>query len=199
VTTDPFVDYYELLQVSPNADDDTIQRVFRHLAKKYHPDAATGGDVQRFNRLLDACRVLTDATQRAAYDIAYKRHWEQTWGVAAQASGDDVVGEDAACRERLLTLLYVQRRRDMRKPGMGEVELARLMDLPIEHLTFHVWYLREKGWIERTDTGHLAITANGVDRVERRHVSVGPERWIEARPDVEPDSGAAAPAKTAPK
>ena len=33
-----FIDYYELLQVSPNADADTIQRVFRHLAKKYHPD-----------------------------------------------------------------------------------------------------------------------------------------------------------------
>ena len=28
-----FIDYYELLQVSPNADEDTIQRVFRHLAK----------------------------------------------------------------------------------------------------------------------------------------------------------------------
>ena len=34
-----FVDYYELLQVSANADEDTIHRVFRHLAKKHHPDA----------------------------------------------------------------------------------------------------------------------------------------------------------------
>ncbi|HYY05797.1 MAG TPA: J domain-containing protein, partial [Candidatus Limnocylindria bacterium] len=33
----PFVDYYELLQVSPNADDETIHRVFRLLAKKHHP------------------------------------------------------------------------------------------------------------------------------------------------------------------
>ena len=33
-----FVDYYELLQLSPNADDETIHRVFRHLAKRLHPD-----------------------------------------------------------------------------------------------------------------------------------------------------------------
>ena len=31
-----FVDYYELLQVSPNADSETIERIFRHLAKKYY-------------------------------------------------------------------------------------------------------------------------------------------------------------------
>jgi len=32
-----FIDYYELLQLSSNADSDTIERVFRHLAKKLHP------------------------------------------------------------------------------------------------------------------------------------------------------------------
>jgi hypothetical protein len=48
-----FVDYYELLQVSPNADEETIQRVFRHLAKKHHPDASTQGDPEHFNRLLE--------------------------------------------------------------------------------------------------------------------------------------------------
>ena len=31
-------DHYEVLQLSPRADADTISRVFRHMAKRLHPD-----------------------------------------------------------------------------------------------------------------------------------------------------------------
>src|SRR5262249_2245356 len=68
VSTEAFVDYYELLQLSPHADDDTIHRVFRHLAKRHHPDAQAGGDPERFKRLLDAYKVLSDPALRATYD-----------------------------------------------------------------------------------------------------------------------------------
>ena len=181
MSADPFVDYYELLQISPNADEDTIQRVFRHLAKKLHPDASTSGDPERFNRLLDAYRVLTDVSQRAAYDVAHKQHWDQTWKVAAEASSANPISDDGRVRVRLLSLFYVQRRRNMRNPGMGQVELEKLLDLSPEHLAFHLWYLREKGWIHRLDTGLLAITADGVDQVERERVQLDPERLIESR------------------
>jgi hypothetical protein len=30
-------------------------------------------------------------------------------------------------------------------------------------MEFHIWYLREKGWVLRTDSGDFAITASGVD------------------------------------
>lgn len=180
--TEAFVDYYELLQVSPHADDDTIQRVFRHLAKRHHPDAQASGDPERFKQLLDAYKILSDPASRAAYDATYRQHWEQTWAIAGEASHGDVVSDDAACRDRLLSILYLQRRRDMRRPGLGELDLARVMDLPAEHLAFHLWYLREKGWIQRLDTGFLAITADGVDRIEQSHAPVDPSRWIEARP-----------------
>jgi hypothetical protein len=182
VTVDAFVDYYELLQVSPNADEDTIQRVFRHLAKKHHPDASDRPDPEPFNRLLEAYRTLTDVALRAAYDVKYQRHWNETWRVGAEASNPNGATDDTAIRTRLLSLFYVQRRRHMRNPGMGEHEVARLMDLPPEHVAFHVWYFREKGWIERLDTGYLAITADGVDQVEQHHVRPEPERLIEARP-----------------
>jgi curved DNA-binding protein CbpA len=48
----PTADHYETLQVSPRADRDTIERVFRLLAKRYHPDkngtvAITAGGVDR--------------------------------------------------------------------------------------------------------------------------------------------------------
>ena len=179
--TDAFVDYYELLQVSPNADEETIQRVFRHLAKKHHPDAADQGDPEQFNRLLEAYRTLTDVQLRAAYDVHYQRHWHQTWRVAAEASAAHVVTDDVSCRERLLSLFYAQRRRNMRNPGLGQMDLERIMDMPAELLTFHLWYLREKGWIQRLETGQLAITADGVDRAEESHVRVAPERLIEQR------------------
>ena len=67
-----FVDYYELLQVSSNADEETIQRVFRHLAKKYHPDHQDSPDEEKFRRLVEAHRVLTDPESRAGYDAVYQ-------------------------------------------------------------------------------------------------------------------------------
>lgn len=183
--TDAFVDYYELLQVSPNADEDTIQRVFRHLAKKHHPDASDQANPEPFNRLLEAYRTLTDVTLRAAYDVRYKRHWEETWRVGAEAATVDVADggiDDSAIRHRVLSLLYVQRRRHMRQPGLGEHEVSRLIDLPAEHVAFHLWYLREKGWLQRLDTGYLAITAVGVDQIEHDHVRLAPDRLIAATP-----------------
>jgi hypothetical protein len=46
-----------------------------------------------------------------------------------------------------------------------------LSGCPREHLGFHLWYLKAKGWIGRLENGTLAITVEGVDRTnsERRH------------------------------
>ena len=33
-----FIDYYELLEISPNANSGTIERMFRYFAQRYHPD-----------------------------------------------------------------------------------------------------------------------------------------------------------------
>jgi curved DNA-binding protein len=48
------IDHYETLQISPNADVDTIQRVFRMLAQRFHPDNAETGNADRFRALHDA-------------------------------------------------------------------------------------------------------------------------------------------------
>lgn len=188
-SNEPFVDYYELLQVSPNADEGTIQRVFRHLAKENHPDT-TGGDAERFNRLVDAYRTLTSPETRAAYDVRYQQFWDRKWKVAADATHARRLMDDEGVRERVLALFYTQRRRNMRNPGMGEMELSRLIGCPHELVEFHLWYLREKGWIERLETGHFAITAGGVDQIEAQRPNLDPNRLIEAK-GFNPEGGSA--------
>jgi hypothetical protein len=161
------VDYYELLQLSSNADADTVERVFRHLAKKFHPDNRESGDADRFRLIVEAYRTLSNPESRAGYDVKYQDYWNNKWKLASEASERSAFGEDSNHRENLLSILYVQRRRDMKKPGLGDLEMARLLGVPFELVEFHVWYLRAKGWVERLDTGALAITALGVDQVEQ--------------------------------
>ena len=81
------------------------------------------------------------------------------------ASAGESFEGDRRILESVLSVLYISRRRDAVRGGMGTIQLERLVGCPAEHLGFHLWYLREKGWIERLDNGHLAITASGVDHV----------------------------------
>ena len=160
-----FEDLYEALQVSPNADTETIGRVFRHLAKRYHPDNLSSGDADHFQRLLEAYRVLSDPEQRAAYDVRYQERRALQEGVLHEVSSGGSYEEDRQIRERLLSLLYTQRRRDVRDPAMGNYELEKLLSCPPEYLDFHFWFLKEKGLVERTDRGY-AITALGVEEAQ---------------------------------
>src|SRR5438105_3187548 len=50
---DDFSDHYEALQLSPNADSETVDRVYRILAKRYHPDNQQTGDAARFGMIAD--------------------------------------------------------------------------------------------------------------------------------------------------
>jgi curved DNA-binding protein CbpA len=177
-----FVDYYDLLQLSPNADAETIERVFRHLAKKYHPDNTGHANNERFIQIVEAHQTLADPEARAGYDVKYQNYWDQKWKVASVASDLSALGDDRVIRERLLSLLYTQRRRNMKNPGLGENELAHLVRTPLELVEFHLWYLKAKSWVERLETGHMAITALGVDQAEQNRQMLSPERLIENRP-----------------
>jgi len=179
VNDDLFIDYYELMQLSPNADDDTIRRIFRHLAQKWHPDHQDG-DPERFKRLLDAQRILSNPETRAAYDVKHQKFWESKWKMAAEASGSQGFMDDKNVRERMLSLYYVERRSKMHDPGLGEMEVSRLLRIPIELIEFHIWYLKEKGWVQRLENGKLAITASGVDQVEKGRLQLSPDRLIAA-------------------
>src|SRR5215510_2235190 len=69
-----FIDYYEILEISPNANSGTIERIFRYFAQRYHPDNQDTGDRHRFETILEAYNTLKDPVKRAQYDL---RHTKQ--------------------------------------------------------------------------------------------------------------------------
>lgn len=63
-------DYYEILGVDKKADEATIKKAYRALAKKYHPDMNPGDKEAevKFKEVNEAYDVLSDADKRAKYD-----------------------------------------------------------------------------------------------------------------------------------
>ncbi|MCK9329343.1 MAG: molecular chaperone DnaJ [Candidatus Cloacimonetes bacterium] len=63
-------DYYEVLGVEKNSDDDTIKRAYRKLAMKYHPDKNKDNKEaeEKFKEACEAYEVLSDKDKRARYD-----------------------------------------------------------------------------------------------------------------------------------
>ena len=55
-------DYYKVLGIDRNADDKTIKKAYRKMAKKYHPDMNPGDAVaeQKFKEITEAYNVLSD-------------------------------------------------------------------------------------------------------------------------------------------
>ena len=170
-------DLYEILEVSPNARHETIERMYRYLVQRYHPDRDTG-DANRFDEVAQAYRTLKEPKSRAAYDTCHKTNLDYHWSLVEEAGDSDSFDNDSMIQERLLSVLYTKRKRDPLAPGLGSAQLASLIGCPYEMLEFHLWYLRDKGWIMRMETGSLAITADGVDRVLQRHQPAEPRKLI---------------------
>lgn len=62
-------DYYDVLGVGKDADDATIKRAYRQLAKKYHPDVSTEENAEaKFKEVQEAYEVLSDSQKRSQYD-----------------------------------------------------------------------------------------------------------------------------------
>jgi hypothetical protein len=55
------------------------------------------------------------------------------------------------------------------------------MRIPIHLVDFHIWYLKEKEWIQRLENGQFAITATGVDQVEKGRLRLSPDRLLTAQ------------------
>ena len=162
----PFIDYYELMQISPNAEFETIQRVYRMLAGRWHPDNPETGDADKFQMLQTAHSILAKAESRATYDL--HRQTQKLKPLSVFLSKDFAIGIDGEANRRLglLCLLYNRRRSAPDEPGVTLLDVESLMAEPREHLIFTLWYLGEKSCVRRDEQSNYVITAEGIDYVE---------------------------------
>jgi curved DNA-binding protein len=64
-----YKDYYKIMGVARDASQDEIKKVYRRLARKYHPDVSKEAHAEeRFKEVQEAYEVLKDPEKRAAYD-----------------------------------------------------------------------------------------------------------------------------------
>jgi hypothetical protein len=85
---------------------------------------------------------------------------------------------DQQIRHAILLILYTDRRQNPSDSGVGSWRLEKLLEWPEKILEFHIWYLKEKCWIQRVDTGGYAITAIGVEVVEEDGFILEKERLL---------------------
>ncbi len=165
----PDHDYYETLQVDRKADQEMIERAYRLLAKRYHPDNRETGDAEKFDFIVTAYRVLSDPKERERYDRDGFRPGQHDilQGMFTIDPSSIEPDQEAIVNEAILLILYYARRRDVTKPGVGIGDLEQVLHLPEKQLAFHTWYLKEKGWIRLEDSGGFAISADGVDKVRQ--------------------------------
>ncbi len=160
-------DYYELLQINPKADAETIHRVYRLQAQRFHPDNKETGNEGAFKLLSKAYRTLSEPELRAAYDLKLNSIQQRRWKIFDQPL--QAVGMEAEKRKRqgMLAILYTKRMQEPAAPHVSLHEFETLLGVPKEHLEFSLWYLRESAFVVRTDSGKFAITIKGVDELER--------------------------------
>ena len=169
-------DYYEILQISPGAEPETVHRVYRLLAQRFHPDNQETGSDRRFRELTEAYQTVSDPEKRAEYDVAYQRLQQQRWKlVQTGADTDNDFNAEQALRLTMLEVLYTRRRVEPRDPAMTPLDLEALIGRPREHLEFTMWYLLQKKFLTRADNSALTITAEGIDYLEQHYERV-PQR-----------------------
>jgi curved DNA-binding protein CbpA len=174
-------DYYEALQISVNAEPDTVHRVFRLLAQRFHPDNHETGDSVRFKSIAAAYAVLSDPEQRARYDLHHQEIRRDRLRLVD--TGNQVQGSfevEQLVRLTVLEALYAQRKLEPHNPGIFDLDLESLTGQSREHLEFTFWYLVAKKLIMRGDQSRLVITADGVDYLEQNFQAGAQLKRLEA-------------------
>src|ERR1044072_1713393 len=160
------VDYYEILQVSDSAEPETINRVYRIFAQRYHPDNQETGNEARFREITEAYHVLSNPEKRAQYDATSQKRRKERWrlvSAAGQAENDFEL--EQGVRLTVLEDLYTSPRPEPQNPGLYLRELETLIGRPREHLEFTLWFLNQKRLIN-SDDSRIYVTADGAEYLE---------------------------------
>ena len=166
-------DYYELLEISPQASQDTIHRVYRYMAARYHPDIQGTGNLEKFTHLTSAYKVLSDPNRRAEYDA--QRATRQPTNRNPMSSTVDFMDQvegDLNRRVAVLAILYYRRRIYPNSPEVSLAEIEQRMGFPRDYLDFTTWYLAKKRYITRADNSDFTLTVEGVDFIEAQRATI---------------------------
>jgi curved DNA-binding protein CbpA len=175
------IDHYEVLQVNPAAEPDTIHRVYRLLAQRFHPDNKDTGDEARFRKIHEAYLVLSNPEKRAQYDVFYHQQKQDRWRLVSTGAGAEEDFElEQIARLTLLEVLQTKRRLEPGGSGIEGRDLEQMLGRPREHLEFTIWYLVQKGLIQRDDSARLLITAEGIDFLEENYRTSAQRRRLPA-------------------
>ncbi|HEV2133869.1 MAG TPA: J domain-containing protein [Terracidiphilus sp.] len=169
-----FADLYELLQISPFAGSETIHRIYRFLAARYHPDNPETGNADMFHQVKTAHDVLSNPERRAKYDAARSGDIEAASPMSSAIDFMDDIEGELNRRLGLLAVLYARRRTSPRHPEVSLMEIETYMGFPRDYLDFTTWYLVKKGFVHQADNSDFTLTVAGVDYVEsqRTHVPI---------------------------
>ena len=87
-------DYYDVLGINKNADEKTIKKAYRKLAKKYHPDINPGDSnaEAKFKEVTEAYSVLSDPEKKKMYDQFGFAAFDQGAGAYSQQGGGNPYG-----------------------------------------------------------------------------------------------------------
>jgi curved DNA-binding protein CbpA len=174
-------DYYELLQVSPSADQETIDRVYRMLAQRFHPDNQQTGNESRFRSLLEAYTVLRDPEKRARYDVMHQQQRKDRWRlVSSGADSENDFELEQIVRLTVLEVLYTKRRLEPTKPGIFLRELEGMIGRPREHLEFTLWFLQQKKFVAQDDSSGFVLTVEGAEHLEQSYRSNLQQKRLQA-------------------
>lgn len=165
-------DYYEFLQISPNAEFSTIQRVYRYLAARLHPDNPETGDTEKFVMLRRVFDVLSDPDRRAQYDATYRKEASEATPLSSSIDFMDNLEGELNRRLAVLALLYIQRRTNPYYPEVSLADIEFRMGFPRDYLHFTLWYLRSKHYVTMADNADFTLTVQGVDFVEASRVDI---------------------------
>jgi curved DNA-binding protein CbpA len=177
------VDYYEILQVSDVAEPETINRVYRIFAQRYHPDNRETGNEARFREITEAYQILSSPEKRAQYDATNQKRRKERWRViSAAAESENDFEMEQVVRLTVLEVLYTKRRVDPANPGIYLRELEKMLGRPREHLEFTIWFLSQKKLI-LTDDARMYLTADGAEYLEESYRSNLQRKRLQATND----------------
>lgn len=162
----PEVNYYELFQISPHAEIETIERVYRLWAARFHPDNPKTGDVERFHLITEAYRTLRDPERRHEYDLLLESSTTSPLPIFLEKEFTEGIDTETNIRLGILCLLYSKRRTNTDSNSLSVLDLEQIMALPREGLLFALWYLGAKQFVVQDDSSSYIITAAGVDYLE---------------------------------